>query len=122
MRLKNFNLQIGSQLMKAMGDESRLRILNLLSLHGPLSTSDLEFILDYTQTKTSRHLLYLKNSGILYTIRKNHWVMYGIKDEVEEIISNIMSYVEKDTQLLRDEEVFQTLNSNRELSINNINQ
>lgn len=120
MRLKGFNLEIGSQLMKAMADESRLRILSLLLLHGPLSTSDLEFILDFSQTKTSRHLLYLKNSGILYTKRINNWVLYGIKEEVEEVISSIMHYVEKDDQLLDDNETYRTLYSNRELSVNSI--
>lgn len=42
MRLKSFNLQIGGQIMKTMGDEARLRILNLLLLHGTLPASDPE--------------------------------------------------------------------------------
>lgn len=120
MRLKNFNLQIGSQLMKALGDEARLRILNLLQNAGELPTSDLEFILDFTQSKTSRHLAYLRNSGILVTRKKDQWVVYSLKEEVEEIISRILAFVEKDKQLKEDLNTYHTLYSNRELAVNRI--
>ena len=119
MRLKNFNLQIGSQLMKALGEESRLRILNLLLHHGAMATSDLEFILDFTQTKTSRHIAYLKNAGILSARKKDQWVLYTIKEEVVDIISQILSFVEKDNQLVEDISTYNTLYSNRELAVNN---
>jgi ArsR family transcriptional regulator, arsenate/arsenite/antimonite-responsive transcriptional repressor len=117
MRLKHFNLEIGSQLMKALGDEARLRILNLLLHYGSLTTSDIEFVLEFTQTKTSRHITYLKNSGILAAKKKDHWVFYSIKEEVEDIISQILSFVEKDQQLKRDMEICNTLYSNRELAV-----
>lgn len=120
MRLKHFNLQIGSQLMKAMGEETRLRILNLLLSNGAMTTSDLEFILDFTQTKTSRHIAYLKNAGILSAKKIDQWVLYSIKDEVAEIISQILSFVERDNQLVEDNETFKTLYSNRELAVNKI--
>jgi ArsR family transcriptional regulator len=119
MRLKHFNLQIGSQLMKALGEETRLRILNLLLHQGAMTTSDLEFILDLTQTKTSRHIAYLKNAGILSAKKEDKWVLYSIKDEVIEIISQILSFVEKDSQLVQDIGTYNTLFSNRELAVNN---
>ena len=119
MRLKHFNLQIGSQLMKALGEESRLRILNLLMHHGAMATVDLEFILDFTQTKTSRHIAYLKNAGILSARKKDQWVLYSIKEEVIDIISQILSFVEKDSQLIQDISTYKTLYSNRELAVNN---
>jgi DNA-binding transcriptional ArsR family regulator len=118
MRLKHFNLQIGSQLMKALGEESRLRILNLLLHRGAMATSDLEFILDFTQTKTTRHIAYLKNAGILSAEKKDQWVLYNIKEEVVDIISQILSFVEKDNQLVQDISTYQTLYSNRELAAN----
>ena len=119
MRLKHFNLQIGSQLMKALGEESRLRILNLLMHHGSMATADLEFILEFTQTKTSRHIAYLKNAGILSARKKDQWVLYSIKEEVIDIISQILSFVEKDSQLIQDISTYKTLYSNRELTVNN---
>ena len=106
--------------MKALGDEARLRILNLLMANGPLTTSDLEFVLDFTQSKTSRHLAYLRNSGILSSLKVEQWVVYSIKEEVEEVISQFLAFVEKDVQLKKDITTFKTLYSNRELIANKL--
>jgi ArsR family transcriptional regulator len=118
MRLKNFNLLLGSQIFKACADESRLRILNLIFTNGEMCITDLEKILEYTQAKTSRHLIYLKNAGILSYRRYNHWVFYQVKDEVYEIIKQIFQFLRKDQQLQNDQQLYQTLFSNRELAIN----
>lgn len=118
MRLKSFNLTLGSQIFKACADESRLRILHLIFMNGEMCITDLEKILDFTQAKTSRHLIYLKNSGILSHRRYNHWVFYQIKDEVGDIIKQIFQFLRKDTQLQHDLQIYQTLFTNRELAIN----
>lgn len=120
MRLKTFNLLLGSQIFKACADESRLRILFLILENNEMCITDLEKILDFTQAKTSRHLIYLKNSGILSFKRYNHWVFYKIKDEVEDIIGQIFEFLKKDAQLQKDLQVYQTLFTNRELAINKI--
>jgi ArsR family transcriptional regulator len=118
MRLKNFNLLLGSQIFKACADESRLRILNLIFSNGEMCITDLEQILEFTQAKTSRHLIYLKNAGILTHRRYNHWVFYQVKDEVYEIIKQIFQFLQKDQQLEKDQQLYKTLYSNRELAIN----
>jgi len=118
MRLKSFNLTLGSQIFKACADESRIRILHLIYTNGEMCITDVEKILDFTQAKTSRHLIYLKNSGILSYRRYNHWVFYQIKDEVAEIIKQIFQFLRKDQQLQADQQVYQTLFSNRELAAN----
>ena len=120
MRLKSFNLTLGSQIFKACADESRIRILHLIFSNGEMCISDLEKILDFTQAKTSRHLIYLKNSGILTFRRYNHWVFYQIKDEVAEIIKQIFQFLRKDQQLQRDQQVYETLFTNRELAANKV--
>ncbi len=118
MRLKNFSLSIGSQIFKACSDESRLRILSLIFQNKEMCISDLEQILDFTQTKTSRHLIYLKNSGILTTRKMDQWVFYSLKDEVFEIVSQIFQFLSKDQTLKQDYEIFKTMYSNRELALN----
>lgn len=120
MRLKSFNLTLGSQIFKACADESRIRILHLIFLNGEMCISDLEKILDFTQAKTSRHLIYLKNSGILTYRRYNHWVFYQIKEEVAEIMKQIFQFLRKDQQLQFDHQVYQTMFSNRELAVNKL--
>jgi ArsR family transcriptional regulator len=120
MRLKSFNLTLGSQIFKACADESRLRILHLIFMNGEMCITDLEKILDFTQAKTSRHLIYLKNAGILSYKRYNHWVFYQIKDEVDDIIKQIFQFLRKDIQLQKDQQVYQTLSTNRELAVNKL--
>jgi ArsR family transcriptional regulator, arsenate/arsenite/antimonite-responsive transcriptional repressor len=120
MRLKKFNLTLGAQIFKACADESRLRILYLIYKNGEMCISDLENILGFTQAKTSRHLIYLKNSGILTYRRYNHWVFYQVKEEVQEIIKQIVQFLNKDPQLQHDQQLYETLFSNRELAITKV--
>src|SRR5690606_41933835 len=82
--------------------------------------SYLDRILELTQAKTSRHIIYLKNSGMLTHRRYNNWIFYQIKDEVYEIVNQILQFVRRDQQLQRDISLYKTLYSNRELSINKV--
>jgi ArsR family transcriptional regulator len=81
-----------------------------------LCISDLEQILDFTQTKTSRHLIYLKNAGIVRFRKNDQWVFYAVKEEVTEFVKKIFDYIKKDQTLQNDIEIFHTLKSNRELA------
>ena len=120
MRLKNISLSYGMRIFKAISEEPRVRILHLLQQNKELSISDLEHILDFTQTKTSRHLVYLKNSGLVGSRRVDQWIFYYILEEAQEIIQQILKFIQKDANLIRDQEVYQILHSNRELAINKI--
>lgn len=121
MRLKNFSLSFGSQIFKAFSDESRVRIMHLLYQNKEMCISDLEHTLDFTQTKTSRHITYLKNSGLLSARKQDLYVLYFIKEEVEEIVRQLIKFLEKDQQLKNDLEVYRILYSNRELAANRLN-
>lgn len=118
MRLKTVNLSLGLQIFKAFSDESRLRILNLLINYEEMCISDLEQILDFTQTKTSRHLIYLKHSGILNSRKQDQWVYYYIKEEYLGVVTQIFSVLEeKNTQLNIDLKNYHTLYANNVLAI-----
>jgi ArsR family transcriptional regulator len=118
MRLKHFNIEPGAQIFLACSDPSRLRILNLIMTNGEMCITDLERILDFTQTKTSRHLIYLKNSGILTTRKFNQWAFYQVKDEVFDMVKQILQFLRRDPVLQHDQQVFQTMFTNRELALN----
>lgn len=120
VRLKHFNVDLGAQIFLACSDTARLRILNLIMSNGEMCISDLERILDFTQTKTSRHLTYLKNSGILATRKINQWVFYQVKDEVIDILKQMLEFLRRDPMLQHDQQIFQTLYTNRELALNKL--
>lgn len=120
MRLKNFNLSYGTQIFKAFSDESRTRIMYLLYRKSELSISDLEHLLDFTQTKTSRHLTYLKNAGLVNSRKQDQWVFYSVKEEGYDMVSLIFEFLNKDVQLQQDLETFEIMNRNRALAMNKI--
>ena len=116
MRLKNFSLVFGVQLFKALSEEPRVRILNLMYSKGEMCITDLEIILEFTQAKTSRHLSYLKNSGIVNARKADQWVFYSIKEEVTDLIKLIFEYFTKDHILRQDLENFEILLQRDELA------
>ena len=82
------------QFFKALSDKTRLQIVALLQWEKELCVCDIEKILDLSQSKASRHLRYLLNSGILTDKRKNVWVYYSIDrnlPENEKIFLNLFS-------------------------------
>ena len=116
MRIKHFTLPFGQQLFKALGDESRVRILHLLWHNREMVVADLEQVLDFTQTKTSRQLAYLKNVGLVKVRRLDNWMFYGLTAERHDLLETLLGFLEKDPQLVRDQQIYQTLWSNRELA------
>lgn len=120
MRLKNFNLSYGTQIFKSLSDESRTRILHLLYSKEELCISDLESILDFTQTKTSRHITYLKNAGLVTFRKYDQWVFYSIKEEGYDMVSQIFEFLSKDPILQKDLETHNTMNANLSLAKNKI--
>jgi ArsR family transcriptional regulator len=67
------------QYFKALSDSTRLRILNLL-LQGELCVCDVQYVLDISQPNVSRHLAYLKNSGLVLDRRDGYRIFYRLSD------------------------------------------
>jgi len=67
------------QFFKALSEQTRLGIVMLLT-YGELCVCDLMAVLDEPQSKVSRHLAYLKHSGILESKRIGVWMHYSLKD------------------------------------------
>lgn len=76
------NVQPVSRLFKALGDETRLRIVALL-VHGELCVCHLVAALDLTQPTTSRHLAVLRNAGVVESRRAGSWVYYRLADQAD---------------------------------------
>ncbi|MFP4698515.1 MAG: ArsR/SmtB family transcription factor [Eubacteriales bacterium] len=68
------------KLFKALGDENRLRILNLL-MNNELCVCEIEVILEMTQSNVSRHLSKLKSVGLIDSLKKAQWVHYKASQE-----------------------------------------
>lgn len=88
-------------LLKAIGDETRIRILNVLN-YGPLCVCELEEILTLTQSNVSRHLNKLMNVGIVSYYKDAKFVYYYIEKNIinqypfiEEILETELKKINK---------------------------
>lgn len=63
------------QLYKALADETRLRILSVLT-HGRYSVNELQDILRMGQSRVSRHLKLLTDAGLARVHREGTWAYY----------------------------------------------
>jgi ArsR family transcriptional regulator len=66
-----------SRLFKALGDETRLRIVALLA-HGELCVCHIHEALDLSQPNVSRHLSVLRAAGVVEDRRAGSWVYYTL--------------------------------------------
>ena len=73
-----------AQVYKALSEEMRLRILMLLT-HGELCVCDLMAVLEEPQSKVSRHLAYLKHSGLIQGKRVGTWMHYFVRETLDEL-------------------------------------
>ncbi|MCU0416941.1 MAG: metalloregulator ArsR/SmtB family transcription factor [Cytophagaceae bacterium] len=105
------------KIFKALSDESRLRIVHLLIQTDEMCISDLEVILDYSQTKTSRHLAYLRNLGVVDYTKIDQWVYYKISAAYVDTITPFLKWLGKDPILYKDLLEYRTLYTNNELAI-----
>ena len=83
------------QYFKALSDPTRLQITALLIWEKKLCVCDIENILDLSQSKVSRHLRYLLNSGILACRRQNKWVYYSLDKDMNENIKSMLKPFKK---------------------------
>lgn len=67
------------EVMKALGDETRLRMLYLLYTE-TLCVCDLEAILQINQSNASRHLTKLKTAKLITSEKRAQWVYYRVSE------------------------------------------
>ena len=79
-------------LFKALADTTRLRILNLL-LAGEVCVCDIHDTLGIPQPKASRHLAYLRASGLVDARKDGQWVHYRLSSSGDPVVSVIREAV-----------------------------
>jgi ArsR family transcriptional regulator, arsenate/arsenite/antimonite-responsive transcriptional repressor len=68
---------------KALSDETRLQIMTLLLENDELCVCDFVGALGQTQSKISRHLRYLYNTGVVEDRRDGLWMHYRLSSSLE---------------------------------------
>jgi len=85
----DLNIATVASVYKALADETRLKILYLLNIK-PLCVCEIMGALNITQTKTSRHLIYLKNTGLLKVSKEDRWMLYQVREDLPRELKTLM--------------------------------
>lgn len=78
----DLDLRPMSRLLKAVADETRLRIVALLA-HGELCVCHVETALKLSQPNASRQLGILRNAGVVDTRRDGSWIYYRLVEQAD---------------------------------------
>ena len=76
-----------AQSFKALGDETRLKMIGLLS-HGELCVCDFMEVLELPQSTASRHLAYLKNCQWVTGRRSGKWMYYKLNPALQQSLTH----------------------------------
>lgn len=100
---------------KALSDENRLRIVNLL-IKDSLCVCEIETLLNMSQSNVSRHLTKLRTANIIDSFKQQQWVYYGVSDQFKELNSLLFSYIKSkliENEIFRsDDEIYKKYKEN----------
>src|SRR5215217_2791552 len=78
-----------ASLFLALGDKTRLRLLNLMR-DREICVSSFTGTLGHSQPLVSRHLAYLRNSGIVEARRDGKWMHYTISPKLDDTTGRLL--------------------------------
>lgn len=79
-----------TRLLRALGDDTRLRIVALLS-HGELCVCHIEAALDISQPNASRQMGILRTAGIVEPRREGNWIYHRLVRQPDEARRRVMA-------------------------------
>lgn len=104
-------------LFLALGDKTRLRLLNLMR-DREICVSEFTGILGQSQPLISRHLAYLRNAGVVTARREGKWMHYGISAELDDntrrLLSELFKWMASQDGLKTDRDKYDETHSHEE--------
>lgn len=84
-RAVSLDMQKASQLLKLLGDQTRLTMLKLLQSHD-CCVCEFVAIFNMSQPAISQHLRKLRDIKLVTETRKGRWIFYSINQEHEDYL------------------------------------
>jgi len=104
--MKDDKLKKIVKIVKALSDESRIRIVNLLKAKSGVCVCEITEIINLSQPTISSHLKKLEEAGIIIFRKDGLWVNYYLNEEMDfesrELIDLISKIIEKDPEVKED--------------------
>ena len=90
-----------------LSDETRLRALALMEREGEVCVCELVHALELSQPKISRHMLALRDAGLVVSNRQAQWVFYAINPDLsawqQQAVSAALTGI-KDEKIVKQDE------------------
>jgi ArsR family transcriptional regulator, arsenate/arsenite/antimonite-responsive transcriptional repressor len=100
MAVATRDVEAALRLFRALGDETRLRLLE--QLHGgEQCVCDLTDELEASQSRLSFHLKTLKDAGLVTDRREGRWVYYSINREAFQVLDRVLAELKPSALSLR---------------------
>lgn len=97
--------EILEKVFQALGDRTRLRLLNLMH-EGEVCVCFFVEVLDEPQPKISRHLAVLRTAGLVVARREAKWMHYSIAElsnpTASRIVTQALTAMADDPEMKRD--------------------
>ena len=111
------NLKKITKILKALADESRVRILVLLKERNGLCVCEITEIIGLSQPTISSHLKKLQDAEIITYSKDGLWVKYSLDEnmekEIEQFLDSIVQILGEDEKIKSD--VSRSFKINREM-------
>ncbi|MBP9773322.1 MAG: metalloregulator ArsR/SmtB family transcription factor [Candidatus Peribacteraceae bacterium] len=92
--IEPLTLEYSAQLWKAFSDPVRMRLINLL-FQGEICVTDLQQTLGLPQSTVSRHLAYLRHTGVVQASRKGVAIFYQLSEPVTHLHKTLLTSFHK---------------------------
>lgn len=111
------NLKKITKILKALADESRIRIIALLKERNCLCVCEITQIIGLSQPTVSSHLKKLQDAEIITYSKDGLWVNYtldkNMENEIKQLLGLIIQMLGKDERIKSD--VSRSFKTNREM-------
>ncbi|MBN2365769.1 MAG: winged helix-turn-helix transcriptional regulator [Calditrichaeota bacterium] len=84
------------EFFKGISDLTRQRIINILIHQSPVHVNHLCQILREPQSKISRHLNVLRNTGWVSNFRRDQWIYYRLHPDINSELLNVLQNIFND--------------------------
>lgn len=99
-------MEIFLKTISAVNDETRVKILHFINQNNEVCVCDIENAFNMIQSRISRHLKILKESGFLKVDRRGRWAYYSIRmplDLFRQSILEEIKYLDLENSIIKKE-------------------
>lgn len=95
--IDNDNLQVSSEVLRAIAHPLRMRILEFIDNNSDINVNKIYNTLKLEQSITSQHLRILRDAGLVNTTRDGKYIHYTVNyEKVSHVVSSVDSFLEQD--------------------------